>query len=252
MPGEGYFIGVTDVYFALMTVEDTATSAPTYGAPQVLAKSIEVTAKPTYKEGKMDASNMPTRRTKRVTGYDVSFNGDKIPYAKLATALGRAQDANGVQKVNKNVDPPLLALGVSFTMDDGTVENWWLLKGRLSEIEKAGKTETSESIEYLTPKIEGSFVTLQNTGDAASVADSKNASIPTSVFQNWFSAVYLPGASATPTANSLPIGAVLAVAALPTTNISDTTVYVLTATDGAKAAGTMWRRVSGAWAQYGL
>ena len=49
----------------------------------------------------------------------------------------------------------------------------------------------------------------------------------------------------------LPTGleSILKVAALPTTGISTTIVYVLTAADGAKAAGTMWKRIAGAWVQ---
>jgi hypothetical protein len=49
----------------------------------------------------------------------------------------------------------------------------------------------------------------------------------------------------------LPTGleSILKVAALPTTSISTTIVYVLTAADGTKAAGTMWKRVAGAWIQ---
>ncbi len=249
---EGYFTGVLDVYYAKMTTEDTSNSAPVYGAPAVLGRSIEVTISPVYREGKLDASNNLMRKVKRVSGYDVKLGLDRIIHAVLKDVLGRAEDANGVQKVNKGGDPPLVAVGFSFTADDGTVENWWIYKGRFSESEKSGKTESLDGIEYATPSIEGSFVPLMNSGDVSAVADSDNASIPASVFQNWFTAVYLPGASATPNANSLPIGAVLAVAALPITGISDTTVYVLTAADGERDAGTMWRRVSGAWAQYGI
>ena len=59
---EGYFTGVLDVYFAVMSQEDTARSAPVYGAMKVLASTIEVTITPQYKEGKVKAiglSNFP-------------------------------------------------------------------------------------------------------------------------------------------------------------------------------------------------
>lgn len=42
---------------------------------------------------------------------------------------------------------------------------------------------------------------------------------------------------------------ILRVAALPTTGIDTSIVYVLTAADGTKAAGTLWKRIAGAWVE---
>ena len=47
---EGYFYGILDIYYAPMTTEETSTTAPTYDTPKVLAKSIEVTVTPAYRE----------------------------------------------------------------------------------------------------------------------------------------------------------------------------------------------------------
>ena len=63
---EGYFYGILDIYYAPMTTEETSTTAPTYDTPKVLAKSIEVTVTPAYREGKMHASNATVRNVKRV------------------------------------------------------------------------------------------------------------------------------------------------------------------------------------------
>ena len=32
---DGYFYGILDLYFAEMTTEETSTTAPTYGTPEV-------------------------------------------------------------------------------------------------------------------------------------------------------------------------------------------------------------------------
>ncbi|MEG0743024.1 MAG: hypothetical protein RR521_12395, partial [Clostridia bacterium] len=179
------------------------------------------------------------------------FNGDKIPYAVLKDILGRVEDANGVQAIKGSNQPPKLAVGFACTLDDGTKELWWIFKGEFAEISKTAKTD-GEKIEYQTQTIEGVFVRRMNDDALAAVVDTANSAVPVSVESNWFSAVYAIGSTAAPSADDLPIGAVVAVAALPTAGISNTTVYVLTATDGARAAGTMWRRVSDAWAQYGV
>lgn len=39
---EGYFTGVTDIYAADMTTEDTPTTPAAYGVPYVVAKTIEI------------------------------------------------------------------------------------------------------------------------------------------------------------------------------------------------------------------
>lgn len=46
---EGYFTGVTDIYAADMTTEDTPTTPAAYGVPYVVAKTIGITVTPTYK-----------------------------------------------------------------------------------------------------------------------------------------------------------------------------------------------------------
>ena len=76
---EGYYYGILDVYYAIMKTEDTATAAPTYEVPAVLAKSIEVTITPAYREGKLYASNATVRDKKKIDSYGVKLNVDKIP-----------------------------------------------------------------------------------------------------------------------------------------------------------------------------
>lgn len=246
----GYFTGVLDLYYAKMTTEDTASTAPVYGAPSVLAKNIEVTITPVYREGKLHASNAMVRNTKRVDGYTLSANVDKVSPAVQADVLGRVKDTNSVQIVKGSNVPPKVAVGFACTLDDGTKEFWWLYKGEFAEPTKSAKTD-GENIEYQTPTLEANFVRRMNDDALSAVVDTGDEDVPASVASNWFSAVYEAGSAASPDVDELPIGAVLAVAALPADDISLTTVYVLTANDGERDAGTMWRRVSDAWAEYG-
>ena len=89
---EGYYTGVLDIYYALITKPETATTKPVYAAPAVMGKTIEVTITPNYKEGSVYASNVATRNEKRVDSYTVSVNVDKLPYAVRKALLGRTQD----------------------------------------------------------------------------------------------------------------------------------------------------------------
>ena len=80
---EGYYYGILDVYYAIMKTEDTATAAPPYDDPAVLAKSIAVPITPAYRAGKLYASNATVRDKKKIDSYGVKLNVDKIPAAVL-------------------------------------------------------------------------------------------------------------------------------------------------------------------------
>lgn len=186
---EGYFTGILDVYYAKMTTEETSTTPPVYDEPKVLAKSIEVTITPSYREGKLNASNATVRNQKRIDTYGVSLHVDKIAAAVQQDILGRAVDANGVQLIKGNDIPPNVAIGFACTLDDNSKELWWLYKGTFSELTKTGKTE-ADSIEYQTPTIEGTFVRRMNDNALAATVDTASKGIGADVEKNWFAKVY--------------------------------------------------------------
>lgn len=192
---EGYFYGILDLFFAEMTTEETSTAAPTYGKPQVLGKSIEVTLTPGYREGKLHASNATVRNTKKIDTYTVSLHADKIPHAALKVLLGRPVDGNGVQIIKGKNVPPKVAVGFACTLDDGSKELWWLYKGEFSELTKTAKTD-GDAIEYQTPTIEGVFVRRMNDDALAAVVDTSSEGIGADVEKNWFTEVYEETAAA--------------------------------------------------------
>lgn len=186
---EGYFYGILDLYYAKMTKEETSTAAPTYGDPEVLAKSIEVTITPGYREGKLHASNATVRNTKRIDTYTASLHVDKIPAAVLNDLLGRTVDGNGVQIIKGGNEPPKVAIGFACTLDNDTKELWWLYKGAFSEPTKTAKTD-ADAIEYQTPTIEGVFVRRMNDDSLAAVVDTATENLGADVEKNWFTKVY--------------------------------------------------------------
>ena len=189
----GYYTGILDVYYAKMTVEDTGSSAPTYGTPAILGRSIEVTVTPNYLEGNVYASNIATRSEKRVGSYTVDINPDAIKSSVLADVLGRTTDTAGVQKIKASGKAPYVAIGFALTLDDGSKEYWWLYKGRLSEPTTTGHT-LEDSITYQHPTLEGTFVRRADNDCIAAVLDSTTSGT-TSVAAGWFNAVYAPNLS---------------------------------------------------------
>lgn len=233
-----------------MLTADTSAAKPTYDAPRILGMGIEVSITPNYAEGELHASNTVARRTKRITSYSIKLNTATMEPDMVAYALGRRQDSNGVQLIGGDNVPRAVAIGFVRTRDTGKREAWWIYKGELAEAAVSAKT-SSGSIEYQTPSLEGTFDRRIWDNELAVVADEELASVPASVISGWFNAVYEAGAVAEPGANDLPIGSVTAVTALPASAQDATAVYVLTAADGGKASGTMWRWIGGKWEQYG-
>lgn len=186
---EGYFTGILDIYFALMQGEDSPMAKPTYGTPEVLGKTIEATITPVYKEGKVYASNVATRNERRIDGYTLSLNLDKIPYEKREKALGRAKDANGVHIIKGTQVAPNVAVLFALTLDDGTKELWVLYKGKFSEPTQVGHTD-SDSMTYQHPTLEGNFVRREYDDALAAVAATADGSVSAEVATRWFGEVY--------------------------------------------------------------
>lgn len=186
---EGYYYGVLDIFYALMTTEDTSYAAPTYGKPKVLAKTIDAKISPSYREGKLHASNATVRDTKRIDKYTVSLHMDKIPQPVLRELLGRPTDKNGVQIIKGGNKPAKVAIAFACTLDDGNKELWWLYKGEFSEPTKEAKTD-EDNIEYQTPTIEGVFVRRMYDDSLCAVVETGEEGVAQSLEQDWFENVY--------------------------------------------------------------
>ena len=186
---EGYFYGILDIYFALMATEDSSASKPTYGAYQVMGKTIDAQIVPNYKEGKVYASNVATRSEKRVDTYTVTLNLDKIPYAVREVLLGRHKDSNGVQIIKGGQHAPNVAIAFALTLDDGSKELWTMYKGKFAEPTQNGHTD-SDTMTYQHPTIEGTFVRREYDDALAAVVATADASVADSVKTDWFQQVY--------------------------------------------------------------
>lgn len=189
----GYFEGVTDVYYALMTTEDTPSSAPVYGTPAVAGKTIEITITPNYREGKVYASNVATRREQRVDSYTVSLNLDQIIPSVRKVLLGRDTDTAEVEILKGSKNGPWVAIMFSVTLDDNSKEYWAMYKGRFAEPTNTHHT-VNDSASYQHPTIQATFVRLENNDALAAIASTHY--VASTVTDAWFTTVYQTAAAA--------------------------------------------------------
>ena len=186
----GYFEGVTDVYYALMTAMDGPDTAPTYGNPAVAGKTIEIQITPNYKEGKVYASNVATRREQRVESYQVNLNADQLIPSVRKVLLGRSAGSDGVELIKGNQVAPWVAILFAVTLDDDTKEYWVMYKGRFAEPTNTHHTK-NDGDSYQHPTIQATFVRLENNDALAAVASDHVAEAATAI-ASWFTAVYQP------------------------------------------------------------
>lgn len=165
--------GVGDIYAALMTTEDTGSSAPVYGTPDLIAEAVDFSLKPNYAETTKSASNRTIRKIKRLTTVDFSATIPRITAAMRQRYLGRVVDGNGGELVADALAPNC-AIGFCITRDDESKLMGWLLKVRLNEGELSSKTREDGSIEYQDQTIEGSGVKLAYEYVTGSGANEKS------------------------------------------------------------------------------
>lgn len=155
----GLYTGMGDIYLAKMTTEDTPTTPPVYATPYLACEGITCGLTPTYAEGSLSASDRTIRKMKIMTGMDVAMEYPRVLPAVRCDMLGRELDDKGCELVGDGM-PPLFAVGVYSTRDDGTWMGRWIFKVRFAEGKTDMKTMEDGTLNYQIPTIEGSGVRL--------------------------------------------------------------------------------------------
>lgn len=156
----GLYNGVTKLFVAFMTTEETSATLPIYENAQVAAEIIEIGLTPEYASGVQNASDNSIRDSSVVTSYQVRVNAARLVPALRRKLIGRLKTSNGLEIVGDNTEGPLVAIGYAANRDDGTRQMRWLLKGRFKEMTITDKTRERGTIAYTTPVLEGKFVPI--------------------------------------------------------------------------------------------
>lgn len=165
----GLFVGMGDVYLAMMTKEDTATSKPEYGTPYLACEGISCGLTPQYAQGKQSASDRTIRNLSLLTGMDVKLEYPRVLPDVRCHMLGREKDAAGGELVGDAM-APLFAVGVYATRDDGTYLMRWIYKVRFHEGTTNMQSMEDGTLNYQIPTMEGNGVRLSYKHTTASGA----------------------------------------------------------------------------------
>lgn len=179
-----YAIGLKGFVFAPMLTDEKGTGT-TYDTPTALSEAISAGVEPNVASGRLFGDNHAVATASKFNYATVTVNATKMTAADEVLLLGKVLNSEGVLGSKGNA--PYGAFGYEVTMDDGTSEYWWLLKGKFQEPSRTQNTST-DSIEFGTPTIVGEFIPRESDGEWKFVGSDENESFTAGA--TWFDAVY--------------------------------------------------------------
>ncbi|MBR1578873.1 MAG: hypothetical protein IJ668_00015 [Selenomonadaceae bacterium] len=174
-------IGLRKLYYARLT-EDTETTT-TYETPKRLAGLINVEINPSIQKNTLYGDDMPLATASSISEITVTLETADIPLADAAAMLGHSLDS-GTMLVKASDTSPYVAILFEAEKHDGQTRYVKLLKGKFDEGQESLQTR-GESVEYTTPKLEGTFVARTSDGAWKMVKDTSDTTVATS----WYASV---------------------------------------------------------------
>lgn len=194
-------IGCDHLVYAIMTTEDTAESAPVYGAVKSAPGVMHVNINPNASLATAFYDDGPGESASTLGNIDVEIQKNVLTAQNKADLLGHAIDADGGVAYADDDTPPFVAIGFRTLKSNGKYRYVWLYKGRFADPEDNNETK-ADSINFQSDTISGQFVKLaypQTVGGKSKrlwkyEIDSDTAAASESAMASWFEAVKMPAA----------------------------------------------------------
>lgn len=195
-------IGCDNLVYALMTTEDTATTAPAYGDVKSAPGVISVNINPNASQETLFADDGPYDTATTLGKIDVEINKAELTTENKADLLGHQIDGNGGIIYGDSDVAPWAAIGFRTLKSNGNYRYVWLYKGKFTDPEDNNETK-GDSINFQTDTIKGQFVKLSNqiSINGKKVRpwkyeiDSDNEDADLNVMATWFESVVMPKVS---------------------------------------------------------
>ena len=190
------FVGVDNIYYALVTQDDA--NAYAAGTPAYLAPAMTITQTPKSNSKVQYADNQPfdSMSSEGETELDVEITGMMLD--ALATLLGRVYDAANGQMFDNGGTPPDVALGFRAKRRDGLYRYYWFLKGNFQAPPEEQATETDTPDPKSTKMKFTAIRTIHQFALSGSITDSVKRTVGDTADENfttastWFDNVRVP------------------------------------------------------------
>lgn len=181
-----YATGLRNFHVALLLTDEEGVGT-TYETPKRLSEGISVSLEPNVATGRLFGDNRAVATDSKFNYAGVTINPTSMSAEDEVLLLGKELGEDGVLRSKGKA--PYVAFGYEVTMDDGSSEFWWLLKGKFQEPSRTNNTGT-DAIEFGTPTITGEFIPRESDEEWKFVGSDSNEGF--SAGSTWFDSVYQP------------------------------------------------------------
>lgn len=176
-------VGLRNFHYALMTTEDTATTAPVYGTPKKVVGINSIDINPTINKATLYGDDQALATASSLGEIEVTLDIAELPLVDQAALLGHTI-TDGVMISKGSDSAPYVAIMFESEKHNGETRYVKLLKGKFSESQETTNTR-GDSIEFQIPQITASFVARQNDGAWKHTRDTTDTAVATS----WYASV---------------------------------------------------------------
>lgn len=192
-------IGCDNLVYALMTTEDTAETAPVYGAVKKAPGVMHVNINPNSSQETLFADDGPMETASTLGKIDVEIQKNELTTENKADLLGHEIDNNGAVVYGDSDVPPWVAIGFRTLKSNGKYRYVWLYKGKFSEPEDQNETK-GDSINFQSDTISGQFTRLNKPFTVNGKTkrpwkyelDQDNEEAKADAITSWFDAPVMP------------------------------------------------------------
>ncbi len=176
-------IGLKNFYYALMTQEETATTAATYGTMKRVVGINSIDISPTVNKATLYGDDIALATASALGEISVTIDVADLPMEDLAALLGH-QIVNGMLVSKGSDSAPYCAIAFESEKHNGEIRYMKLLKGKFSESQETINTR-GDSIEYQIPQITATFVSRANDSVWRYMKDTTDTTVATS----WYASI---------------------------------------------------------------
>lgn len=192
-------IGCDNLVYAIMTTEETPTSAAVYATPKAAPGVMSINVNPNASQETLFADDGPMETASTLGKIDVEIQKNELTTENRSDLLGHAIDSKGAVVYGDNDVPPYVAIGFRTLKSNGKYRYVWLYKGKFMDPEEKNETK-GDSINFQSDTIKGQFVKLNKPVTVGSKtvhpwkyeidADYEDADATT--MNSWFNQVQMP------------------------------------------------------------
>lgn len=176
--------GLANLHYAIMTVEDTATTAATYSTPKRLVGINSVSIQPTNQTAKLYGDNKALSTENSTTEWQITLDIAKLPLEDEAALLGHTYESD-TMIVKGNDTAPYAAIMFDLdTENDKEKEYRKYFKGKFAPSQQNGNTK-GENTDFTLRSLEATFITRTYDDKTFEVTVTTDTSVATS----WYASV---------------------------------------------------------------